>query len=104
MPPTRRCAGFFPNFLELGGQDAPLLTSAANTLASVAVISVAPVSMLLRRLSGGSWRTQYYLSAVLLLGNGLFFSHVLTTTPARVLVRQAREGRKAQGCEVAVRS
>ena len=71
---------------ELGGEDASVLTSTANTLAAVAVICVAPVGVLLRRLSAGSWKTQYYLSAALLLGSGLMYSRLLTTTPARTLL------------------
>jgi hypothetical protein len=87
-------SGFFPNFLELGGLDTSLLTSTANTLAAVAVVAVAPIGVLLRRLSGGSWQTQYYVSAALLLCNGLFYAHVLTTEPARDLL-EARKRKAA---------
>ena len=50
--------GIIPNFWELGGQDAALLNSVCNSLASFQGVIVAPLGVFLRRMSGGSWSTQ----------------------------------------------
>lgn len=50
--------GIIPNFWELGGADAAVLNSVCNSLASFQGVIVAPIGVLLRRLSGGSWTTQ----------------------------------------------
>ena len=90
-------SGFFPNFQELGGVDASLLTSTANTLASSAAVLVAPISVALRRLTGG-WRAQYLVSAALLAGTGLFYAASLSVEPARELLAR-RAGKPQLGGE-----
>lgn len=50
--------GIIPNFYELGGKDSAVLNSVCNSLASFQGVIVAPLGVLLRRMSGGSWATQ----------------------------------------------
>jgi len=75
--------GIIPNFWELGGKDSAVLNSVCNSLASFQGVIVAPIGVLLRRLSGGSWATQYIVSAVMLVFTGTFYTSQLTLKPAR---------------------
>lgn len=88
--------GIIPNFWELGGKDAAVLNSVCNSLASFQGVIVAPIGVLLRRLSGGSWATQYIVSAVLLVVTGALYTSQLTLKPARETLYAQQAAEKAK--------
>lgn len=82
-------SGAWTNFMEHGAEDAALLNSVSNTLASLTAVVVPHLGFALRQRTG-SWAPMLLGAAVLKLISGAIFGLTVTVTPARVQLQRRR--------------
>lgn len=76
-------SGYNVNYLEVGGKDTAVLSAVGNCLASAPGFIIPPLSLAIRRMSGGGWLGVFVAPALLQVVCASLYVRFASLTPAR---------------------